>query len=221
MVALRFETGNIMATLLALIVLILSVILHEVAHGYAADALGDPTARLSGRLTLNPIAHLDPMGSVIVPALLVLSGSPILFGWAKPVPYNPYNLRNQRYGEALVGIAGSATNILLAVIFGLLVRYGSAAGFDANALSLAATIAFVNLFLGVFNLIPIPPLDGFTTLRALLPWHLAEEMARFERQMRTMGAFSLILLLLVFSYLFAGPFFAFVVWLFNLITGGA
>ncbi|HVB20145.1 MAG TPA: site-2 protease family protein [Candidatus Paceibacterota bacterium] len=210
-----------MATLLAFIVLILSIIAHEVSHGYAADALGDPTARLAGRLTLNPLPHLDLMGSIIIPALLVFTGSPIFFGWAKPVPYNPYNLRARRWGEAIVAAAGSATNIFLAVIFGLIVRYGAAAGLDQAALSLAADIAFVNLFLGLFNLIPFPPLDGFTALRAALPWHLANGLRRFEHRIRTMGMLSLLLFLVVFSYLFAGPFFNLVTWLFGLLTGSS
>ncbi len=209
-----------MTLLLALIVLILSIILHEVAHGYAADSLGDPTARLAGRLTLNPIPHIDLMGSIILPALLVFTQSPILFGWAKPVPYNPYNLRNKRWGEALVAVAGSATNILLAIIFGLIVRYGAGLGFDATALSLASTIAFVNLFLGLFNLIPIPPLDGFTTLRALLPWNLAQSLIRFENKIRAGGALSIILFLLIFYYVLAGPFFKLVLYLFGLLIGG-
>lgn len=201
------------------IVLILSIIVHEVAHGYAADSLGDPTARLAGRLTLNPLPHIDLMGSIIIPALLVFTGSPIFFGWAKPVPYNPYNLKNQRWGEALVAVAGSATNILLAIIFGLIVRFGGAIGLDAMALSLAATITFVNLFLGLFNLIPFPPLDGFTALRAALPWHLSASLRDFEHTMRATGALSLLLFLFAFSYIFAAPFFAFVVWLFGLLTG--
>lgn len=206
-------------TTLSLVVLIFSIIAHEVAHGYAANSLGDPTARLSGRLTLNPLPHIDLMGSLVIPALLIFTGSPILFGWAKPVPYNQYNLRNQRWGEALVAVAGSATNILLAVLFGLLVRFGASLGLDPAALSLAATIAFVNLFLGLFNLIPFPPLDGFTALRAALPWRLSSGMMRFERQVRGAGILSLILFLIVFSYIFAGPFFNLVLWLFGLLTG--
>lgn len=209
-----------MDTVLTLIVLILSIIAHEVAHGYAANSLGDPTPRLDGRLTLNPLPHIDLMGSIIVPALLIFTQSPILFGWAKPVPYNPYNLRNQRWGEAFVAVAGSATNILLAIIFGLIVRFGSAAGFDATALSLAAIIAFINLFLGLFNLIPFPPLDGFTTLRAMLPWHLSSGLNRFEHQVRAAGILPLIIFLLVFSYIFAVPFFNLVRWLLGLIMGG-
>lgn len=210
--------------LLSLAVLILSIIAHEVAHGYAADSLGDPTARLAGRLTLNPVPHVDLVGSLVIPALLLFTASPILFGWAKPVPYNPYNLKG-RFGETLVAIAGSATNILLAVIFGLIVRYGStplATGgtiLPEAALTLAATIAFVNLFLGIFNLIPIPPLDGFTALRSALPAHLSRGLARIEEQMRGAGALTLIVFLIVFSYVFAAPFFRFVLLLFGLITG--
>lgn len=208
-----------MVTLLTFVVLILSIIVHEVAHGYAADSLGDPTARLAGRLTLNPIPHVDLMGSLILPALLIFTGSPIFFGWAKPVPYNPYNLKARRWGETLVALAGSITNIFLAIIFGLILRYGSLLGLDAAALSLAATIAFVNLFLGLFNLIPFPPLDGFTALRAALPWHLSASLSRFEHSIRSAGALSLLLFLFVFSYILAAPFFSFVVWLFGLITG--
>jgi Zn-dependent protease len=201
-----------------LVILILSVIVHEVAHGYAANSLGDPTARLAGRLTLNPIPHIDLMGSIIIPALLVLTGSPILFGWAKPVPYNPYNLKNQRWGEALVAIAGSATNIFIAIIFGLIVRFGSVIGFDAIAMSLASAIAFINLFLGFFNLIPFPPLDGFTVLRAALPWQFSTGLVRVEQRIRGAGTLSLILFLLVFSFIFAGPFFNFILWIFGLLT---
>ncbi|KKW46985.1 MAG: hypothetical protein UY97_C0001G0042 [Parcubacteria group bacterium GW2011_GWB1_57_6] len=216
-----------MDSILSLVILVFSVIAHEVAHGYAANSLGDPTARLAGRLTLNPLPHIDLMGSVVIPALLVFTGSPILFGWAKPVPYNPFNLRNPHWGETLVAVAGSGTNILLAVIFGLIVRVGSvplATGdtlLSATALSLAATTAFINLFLGLFNLIPFPPLDGFTALRSALPWHLAPGLSRFEQQVRTAGALSLVLFLIIFSYIFATPFFHFVLWLFGLLTGGS
>lgn len=217
----------IMNTVLTLIVLILSVIAHEVAHGYAANSLGDPTARLAGRLTLNPIPHIDFMGSIVIPALLIMGGSPILFGWAKPVPYNPYNLRNNRWSEMLVAVAGSATNILLAVIFGLIVRFGSSLAISgstilpATVLSIATIIAFINLFLGLFNLIPFPPLDGFTALRSALPWRSSAGFVHFEQHIRSMGVFSLVLFLLVFSFVFARPFFNFVLWLFGLLTGGA
>ena len=207
-----------MITIISFIILILSIIVHEVAHGYAADSLGDPTARLAGRLTLNPIPHIDLMGSVILPALMVFTQSPILFGWAKPVPYNPYNLRNQRWGEVAVALAGSTTNIFLAIVFALIVRYGG--GFlSVSTISLAANIVFVNLFLGLFNLIPFPPLDGFTALRAGLPWNLSSGLTRIENKMRGAGVVSLIFFLIIFSYIFANPFFNLVVWLFNLLIG--
>ena len=208
-----------MATFLTLIVLVLSVIAHEVAHGYAANSLGDPTARLAGRLTLNPIPHIDLMGSIILPALLVFTGSPILFGWAKPVPYNPYNLKGKRWSETLVAVAGVATNFLLAVTFGLVVRYSAALGLDAAATTLAATIAFINLFLGLFNLIPFPPLDGFTALRSALPWHLSSGLLRVEQQLRNAGVLALLLFLFFFSYILAAPFFNLVLWIFGLIAG--
>ncbi len=207
------------ALILSLIVLILSIIAHEVAHGYAADSLGDPTPRLAGRLTLNPIPHIDLVGSLAIPALLLFTHSPILFGWAKPVPYNTYNLRNHRWGETLVAVAGSATNILIAIIFGLIVRFGAPLGLNEAMLSVAVTIAFVNLFLGLFNLIPFPPLDGFTALRSALPWHLSSGLERLEGMVRGAGVLSLIVFLIVFSSIFAKPFFIFVTWLFGLIIG--
>ncbi|OGG76451.1 hypothetical protein A2950_02330 [Candidatus Kaiserbacteria bacterium RIFCSPLOWO2_01_FULL_55_19] len=210
-----------MALFLAFVVLILSIIVHEIAHGYAADSLGDPTARLAGRLTLNPLPHIDLMGSLLLPGLLIFTGSPIMFGWAKPVPYNPYNLKARRWGETLVAVAGSATNLFLAIIFGLVVRFAPLIGLDQAAVTLAATIAFINLFLGLFNLIPFPPLDGFTVLRSVLPWNLSEGFARFEQYIRTLGIASLLVFLLVFSYLFVGPFFSLVVWLFGLLTGSS
>lgn len=162
--------------LLSVIVLIFSVILHETAHGFAAEALGDPTARLAGRLTLNPFVHIDPVGSVILPLLFVLSGSPVVFGWAKPVPFNPQNITGtswkNRYGGALVAIAGPAVNILLAIIFGLLIRFNI---FDPALVQFFLTIVFVNCALAIFNLIPVPPLDGHHILSALLPSNLRQK----------------------------------------------
>lgn len=205
--------------IISLIILILSVIVHEVAHGYAANSLGDPTARLAGRLTLNPIPHIDLVGSIVLPALLIFTHSPIMFGWAKPVPYNPFNLRHQRWGETFVALAGVATNLLLAIIFGLVVRFSSEFGLDTTAASIAAIISFINLFLGLFNLIPFPPLDGFTALRSALPWHLASGLNALENRVRDAGILSLLLFLIFFSYLLATPFFNLVVWFFTLIAG--
>src|SRR4051812_22328487 len=127
----------------SLIILVVSIILHEVAHGYMANWLGDPTARLQGRLTLNPLSHIDPVGSILLPALLVFTHSPMLIGYAKPVPYNPYNLGG-KYDEALVAGAGPGTNLLLALIFSLLIRFGGVA-MSAPMLSAFATIVYVNM----------------------------------------------------------------------------
>ncbi len=168
--------------IISVIVLIFSVILHETAHGYAAEALGDPTARLAGRLTLNPLVHIDPIGSVILPVLFALTGSPVIFGWAKPVPFNPQNITGtkwkERYGGALVAAAGPAVNILLAIIFGLLIRFG---GFNAELLGFFFTIVVVNCALAIFNLIPIPPLDGHHILASLLPSSLREKYLALYR----------------------------------------
>lgn len=148
-----------------IIILIISIIIHELAHGYAADSMGDPTPRLAGRLTLNPLAHIDWFGSVLLPAFLVISGSPFLVGWAKPVPFNPHNLRNKKWGGALVAIAGPLSNIGLAVIFALMIKFAPLSVF---MIGFATSIVITNIALAVFNLVPIPPLDGHHILYALL-----------------------------------------------------
>lgn len=155
-----------MEFLFFIIIFLYSVIAHEVAHGKMAEYLGDPTARSMGRLTLNPIPHLDPIGSILLPLLLVVTNSPILFGWAKPVPYNPYNLRSQRYGNALVAGAGVATNLALALGIGLLLRF---LPFEGPLIAILSYVVEINLILGVFNLIPIPPLDGSKILFDFFP----------------------------------------------------
>ena len=204
----------------SLVILIISVILHEVAHGYMANWLGDPTARLQGRLTLNPLSHIDPMGSIILPAILAISHSPIMIGYAKPVPYNPYNLSG-KYDEALVAGAGPATNLLLALIFGLAIRFGSVS-MTPQLLTAFATIVFTNLVLAIFNLIPIPPLDGSKVLSDILPGALGRAYAHFRANFERLGVLSGTLFLLVIFYLFLIPIFSIVVsWLFSLITGVA
>ncbi len=187
------------------IVLVISVVIHEVAHGWAANALGDPTAKLQGRLSLNPLRHIDPFGSVLVPAILVLTNSSFLFGWAKPVPYNPYNLKNQRWGEAIVGVAGVAVNLFIAVLFALIARFAFGAGMVEFG-TLASLVTLVNLSLGIFNLLPIPPLDGFTVLRGILPFRASMKMREIEDRIQSGGFLSLVLFLLFFAYFLAAPF---------------
>ena len=203
----------------AIVALIMSIVLHEMAHGYAANSLGDPTARLQGRLSPNPLVHIDPLGSVIIPALLMLSGSGILFGWAKPVPYNPYNLNNQKWGEALVAAAGPAVNILLALLFALLIRFSGQFGLNEVFVSLAQYIVYMNLLLSFFNLIPFPPLDGSKILPALLPFSLQMSYQRFVRLMEGYGFLVTILFLFVFINIFWGPFSVLIGNVFELFTG--
>ncbi len=150
-------------------ILIFSVVLHEVSHGVVANSLGDPTAKQAGRLTLNPIPHLDPIGSFLVPISLFFLTNGSIFGWAKPVPVNPYNLRYGRYGETLVSFAGPASNFGLALVFGLALRFLGVEAFNPVLAAVFENIVILNLMLGVFNLLPVPPLDGSHILFAFLP----------------------------------------------------
>ncbi len=170
---------QILNAVFLVVVIIFSAIIHEVMHGVAADRLGDPTARYAGRLTLNPFPHIDPMGSIIVPFFLVLIGSPILFGYAKPVPYNPYNLKPGRFSEAIVAAAGPFSNLVIALFAGVAVRTGLFAG-AADAIFL---VVVVNVMLCIFNLIPVPPLDGSKVLEALLPRALQYGYANWRHSM--------------------------------------
>jgi Zn-dependent protease len=195
----------------AIAVLIMSVVIHEVSHGYVADFLGDPTARYAGRLTLNPIKHLDFIGSFLVPLFTYMLGG-FIFGWARPVPYNPYNLKDQRWGPAIVGIAGPVSNIITAVFFGLLIRLGNSIFVLPEAfIAIATLIVFINIILAVFNLVPIPPLDGSKVLFALIPYKYHEVQYKLEQY----G----FLLLLLFIFFFFQLIIPIVLFLFKLITG--
>ncbi len=186
------------STTIQIIILIFSVIIHEVSHGYMAYWLGDPTAKLANRLNFNPVNHLDLFGSFIVPAFLLLAHSPFLFGWAKPVPYNPYNLRNQKYGPALVGLAGPLSNLLLALLAGVLLKALLVFNIDNDfLLMILAITVFINILLMVFNLFPIPPLDGSKLLFAIIP--VSEHT---QRTLEQYGFVFLVIFLLLFSDVF-------------------
>jgi len=173
-----------------LITLIVSVIIHEVSHGFVAERLGDSTAKDMGRLTLNPLKHLDFFGSFLFPLVLFLFGSPILFGWAKPVPYNPYNLKDSQKGGGLIAAAGPLSNLLVAVIFGFILKIFSMISMVEIPLVLfLQIIILINISLAIFNLVPIPPLDGSKILFAFLP-------ARFLKAQIFLEQYGFIFLLL-------------------------
>ena len=202
-----------------IIILIVSVVIHEMAHGFAADWLGDPTARLQGRLSPNPIVHLDPMLSVILPGLLIMSGSPILFGAAKPVPYNPYNFSNQKWGEAIVAAAGPAANIALAIIFAMLVRFSEVLALSDTFITLAVQVVILNIFLAFFNLVPIPPLDGSKILPRFLPYSLRMSYDRFREFLEQNAFLGFGLVILFFIVFLGGPLYALTITLTSLLIG--
>ena len=180
-------------TIFTLIVLLFSIILHEIAHGSVALKLGDETAKSAGRLTLNPLKHLDPFGSVLLPLMLLLftAGQGPIFGWAKPVPINPLNFSDRKWGTLKVSIAGPSMNFLVAVIFGLIIRF---IVLPDTLLILFSIIVIYNFAWGIFNLVPIPPLDGSHILFTFLP-------DRFNNIKMFMHQFGLFLLIF---FLFAG-----------------
>lgn len=159
---------DIIQAVFSVAILVFSVVAHEVSHGYMAQYLGDPTARLAGRLTMNPVKHIDPIGSILVPIVTALMPGGFVFGWAKPVPYNPYNLRDQKWGDAKVALAGPMTNLGIALVFGLFLRFYGSNIADSMA-SMVQLIVLINIFLAIFNLVPIPPLDGSKVLLNALP----------------------------------------------------
>lgn len=175
------------------VVIIPSAILHEFAHGLMAERLGDPTPRLAGRLTLNPAAHIDLWGTIILPfSLFFLTRGGFLFAYAKPMPFNPLALRSQRWGAALVGAAGPAANLLVAFALGAVARL-----VPGSELALYLTvIVYANVLLAIFNLVPIPPLDGSKVLFALLP----DSLYRWKAMLEQYGIFLLIVFMLTLSH---------------------
>lgn len=183
-----------------IIILILSVVIHELAHGYTAYWLGDPTAKLAGRLSFNPLVHLDPLMSVIVPGFLIFSGAPFIIGAAKPVPYNPYNLYDQKYGELKIAAAGPAVNIVIALVFAGVVQLSGVLQLSDQFITLATGVVALNIFLALFNLMPIPPLDGSKILPALLPSGLqaAYNKLRMVLEYNALLAFGVLIFLFLF-----------------------
>ena len=203
-----------MQIIFEIIILVMSVVVHEVAHGYTAYALGDPTAKFSGRLTLNPIKHLDFFGSILLPGMLALSNLPVI-GWAKPVPINEHNLTRGRWGTALVAMAGPLSNIFLAIVFGLALRFGFGT-FSPSWLYGLSLVVVINLALAIFNLLPVPLFDGSRVLAAILPYRYSRVINWFERY-----SLVIFLLLIVFaSYIgmVIGPLVSLT---FQLITGSS
>lgn len=179
-----------LTSLFYIAILLVSVVLHELAHGYAALSQGDKTALYAGRLTANPLKHLDLWGSLLVPLFLIVSGTGFIIGWAKPVPYNPDNLRNKVWGKVWVAIAGVLTNILIAVFFALVLLF---VPLGEGGQALAQMIIITNIVLAVFNMVPIPPLDGSKILLAFVP-------ARYDRVVAKIEQYSLVLLLIFIFY---------------------
>jgi Zn-dependent protease len=192
-----------------IIVLVFSAIIHEYMHGFAAERGGDSTAKDLGRLTLNPIPHIDLFGSILLPLLMVISGTGIVFGWAKPVPFNPYNLRDQKYGPAKVALAGPLGNLILAVMFALLLRLFP--NMSSVLASFLGMIVYINLMLMVFNLLPIPPLDGSKVMAAFLPPQAQLKFFALERY-----GLILVLFFVLFASNWISPVLA---WLFRFLTG--
>ncbi len=193
------------------VIIIPSAIIHEYAHGWMADRLGDPTARLAGRLTLNPIAHIDLFGTILMPLFLFFAtGGSFLFAYAKPVPFNPFNLKDKTWDPVRVAVAGPASNLLIAFLFGLIIRFIALPG---NIIDLASIIVYANVLLAVFNMVPIPPLDGSKLLYALLPD--TPEWQKFKINFERYGFFVL-LFFIFYAFELISPV---IQYLFKLFTG--
>jgi Zn-dependent protease len=194
--------------LFVVVALIMSATFHEYMHGFAANQLGDPTAKNAGRLSLNPIPHLDLVGSILIPLALVVMHSPFLFGWAKPVPYNPNNLRDKKWGDAIVSLAGPMGNLILALLFAIVMHFIAP---TSPLAQLIAQVILINLVLMIFNLIPIPPLDGSKILASFLPYKLRNKLLYMDTRLSMI----LVFVLAFFGFNLIWPV---VVWIFNLLV---
>lgn len=198
-----------MIQIFQILVLVLSAVIHEYMHGFVAFQLGDSTAKDAGRLTINPIPHLDLWGSILLPMMMIFSGLGFVIGYAKPVPYNPYNLKDKKWGEAKVAIAGPLSNLALAIFFGIVLRFVPFISLTFSGL--LSIIIYINLLLMVFNLLPIPPLDGSKILAAFMS-------PETKRKYYSLSAYGM--LMVVFVVVFFGSAITIPVnLLFNLIVG--
>ncbi len=204
---------NLVYLFVVLVSVLLSMTLHEAMHAFASYWLGDDTAKVEGRLTLNPLSHIDPFTTVLLPLMLAALGAPP-FGAAKPVPFNPNRVRFGDYGAALVGIAGPLTNLLLALMAGAVVRLGAFAP-DSLVISILLTFTVVNVSFFLFNMIPIPPLDGSRLLYAFAPDFVRDAMERIE----SMGLIAVVGFVVVFYTFLSDPFFRMIGYLVQVFSG--
>ncbi len=200
-------------TVFSLIILVFSVISHEVAHGYAAYWFGDKTAYFAGRLTLNPLRHIDPLGTVIFPLLSYLSFG-FLAGWAKPVPYNPFLLKNRYWGEIVVSSAGILTNVVIGIIFAVFLRNSDFFSFSSASQTILFDIVIINIFLAAFNVLPFPPFDGLRIIFAIFPRATAGLSRYMDENHLAFIVLSIFIASYVFKYLLPAIY-----WFVSLLTG--